>query len=156
MRLIASLAPPWDQDAEGLAIPVTTDQERSDTMAELERRIGGDLAELRRIGALKAKPWEAALIPVNGIASRFVLAIGVGDAAAFDRVAALRLGAAIVRRLSGCDVRRLAIHLPDRLSIAGGVSQPDLTELAVRGVVEGSAEPATLYRDRSDALPPVL
>jgi leucyl aminopeptidase len=87
---------------------------------------------------------------------RFVIAVGVDDGAPIDRLGARRLGAVIVRRLSGCDVRHLAVHLPDELIAHGGALQPAVVELVVRGLVEGAAEPSTIYQDPDDRLPPAL
>jgi leucyl aminopeptidase len=156
MRVSVSTEAPWDVRADVLAVPVTSEPSLPPYAGLVDARVGGSVEELRRIGALKGTPWKGVLVPVEGIGSRFVLAIGVGTPDAFDRIASLRLGAAIERRLSGCDVRRLAILLPDSLAGSAGVPLAAVVELVARGVVEGSAEPSTIYRDPTDLLPPAV
>lgn len=156
MRLNVETRLPWDTQADVLAVPIPSDVELPDDLAELDRRLGGSLEEMRRIGAIKGKLWETRLIPATGLGVRFVLPVGVGDGGAIDRLGARRLGSVIVRKLTGCDVRHLAVHLPDALVGRGGALQAAVVELVTRGLVEGAAEPSTIYRDPDDQLPPAL
>ena len=111
---------------------------------------------MRTLGAIKGTLWEARLIPAVDMGVRFVLAVGVGDGRRIDRLGARRLGAVIVRSLTGCDVRRLTVHIPDQLVDRGGALQAAVVELVTRGLVEGAAEPSTIYGDPDDRLPPAL
>jgi leucyl aminopeptidase len=156
MRLNVENRPPWDVQADVLAVTVPSDVEMPDYLAELDRRLDGAIEQMRRLGAIKGKLWEARLIPAKGLGVRFVLAVGVGDGSDIDRVGARRLGSVIVRKLTGCDVRHLAVHLPDELVGRGGALQAAVVELVTRGLVDGAAEPSTIYRDPDDRLPPAL
>jgi leucyl aminopeptidase len=147
---------PWDVEGDVLAIIVPDDVELPEYVAEIDRRLGGAIGQMRDIGAIKGKLWESRLIPAPEMGVRFVLAIGVGDGSSLDREGAYRLGAVIVRRLVGCDVRRIAVHVPDALFERGGARQDATIELMTRGMVEGAAEPATIYQDPDDTLPPAL
>src|SRR5665811_2200788 len=75
-----------------------------------------------------------------------------------DRETVVRLGAAIQLRLAGRPVRRLAVWLGAiATSLDGGAEAA--AELITRGVVEGSFDPAALYRTgdaAAEAGPPVL
>ena len=115
MRLNVETIYPWDVEADVLAVPVPSDIELPEYLAELDRRLGGALEAMRTLGAIKGTLWEARLIPAAEMGVRFVLAVGVGDGRRIDRLGARRLGAVIVRSLTGCDVRHLAVHVPDQL-----------------------------------------
>jgi leucyl aminopeptidase len=156
MRLNIETSYPWEIDADVLAVPVPVDDELPPYVAELDRRLGGTIESLRTLGAIKGSLWEARLMPVEGMGVRFILAVGIEDGRSLDRLGARRLGAVIVRSLTGCDVRHLAVHLPDLLTQRGGVPQGALVELVTRGLVEGAAEPSTIYRDPDHRLPPAL
>ncbi len=147
---------PWDVEGDVLAVPVPSDIELPEYLAELDRRLDGALEAMRTLGAVKGTLWETRLVPVSGMGVRFVLAVGIGDGRRIDRLGARRFGGVIVRSLMGCDVRRLVVHLPDQLVERGGALQAAVVELITRGLVEGAAEPITLYNDPDDRLPPAL
>ena len=88
--------------------------------------------------------------------ARFVLAVGIGDGQKLDRMGARRLGGVIVRKLMGCHVEHLAVHVPDTLIVRGGIAPAAFVEQVVRGLVEGAEEPSTIYLDPTDKLPPAL
>ena len=156
MRLSVENRRPWDIDADVLAITLSSAAELPEYLAEVDRRLGGAIEEMRSIGALQGKLWEARLIPASDMGVRFVLVVGVGDGSAIDRLGARRLGSLIVRKLSGCDVSSLVVHLPDELITQGRAPKPAVVELVTRGLVEGAIEPSTIYRDSPDGLPPTL
>jgi len=156
MRLNVEHRLPWDLEADVLAVTVPSGTELPEYLAEVDRRLGGALGELRTVGAIKGSLWEARLIPAREMGARFVLAIGVGDGSAIDRLGARRLGSVIVRKLAGCNVSSLALHLPDELVGRGGAPQEAVVELVTRGIVEGTPEPSTIYNEPSDKLPPTL
>jgi leucyl aminopeptidase len=156
MRLNVVDRSPWDIEGDVLVLPVTTDLELPEHVAEIDRRLDGAIEALRTLGAIKAGPWEARLMPATDLGVRFVLAVGVGDGRRTDRRGAWRLGGVVVRALMGCDVRRLVVHLPDELGERSGILRAALVELVTRGLVEGAAEPMTIYGDPDDRLPPAL
>ncbi len=153
---------PWSVPADVLAVPVLAEDPGpadAAVLAELDRRMGGTIAEYRRLGEVAPKPYHAALLRGREMAPGWVLAIGAGEVGAFDRLVAYRLAAAIERRLAGLHVSRLAIWLPSTLAAAGdagSMSATDLAMLVTRGVVEGEYDPALIYRAGSDEAPPHL
>jgi leucyl aminopeptidase len=156
MRLSVERRLPWDIEADVLVTLVPSGAELPEYLAEIDRRLGGAIVRMQELGAIKGSLWEARLIPASDMGATFVLAVGTGDGSAIDRLGAQRLGAVIIRALTGCDVRTMAVHLPDRLVRRGGAAQAPVVELLVRGLVEGAAEPSTIYRDADDRLPPAL
>jgi leucyl aminopeptidase len=82
--------------------------------------------------------------------------MGVGDLGEFDRRDAVRFGAAVMRRLAGRSVSRLAVWLPEQLAAAEDLEFADVVQLVTRGVVEGGHDPAAIYRESVDAPLPEL
>jgi leucyl aminopeptidase len=139
---------PWDVPADVLVVPVP-EGDWTDELAELDRRLEGQLGTSRRLGLLRAKRHATALLRTSGSAGAWLLTVGIGPLDAFDALAAYRYGAVAERALAGLEVGRLAVVLP------GGAS-PSAASLAVRGVIEGSYEPATIYREAVESAPPAL
>ncbi|HEX5148474.1 MAG TPA: hypothetical protein VFW02_05290, partial [Candidatus Limnocylindrales bacterium] len=84
-----------------------------------------------------------------------VLAVSMGDPATLDREIVVRVAAAAERRLGGRSVKRLAVWLsPLGEHLDGGAAA--VAGLVARGVVEGSYDPRTIYRDEVEARPPVI
>ncbi|MFV2062417.1 MAG: hypothetical protein ACC726_02745, partial [Chloroflexota bacterium] len=92
MRLNVETSYPWDVEADVLAVTVPSDIELPEYLAELDRRLGGAIEEMRQLGAIKGTLWESRLIPAREMGVRFVLAIGAADGASMDRLGARRLG----------------------------------------------------------------
>jgi leucyl aminopeptidase len=67
----------------------------------------------------------------------------------------VRVAAAAERRLGGRSVKRLAIWLQPLIDAFGG-DAAGVAELVARGVVEGTYDPRTIYRDEVDSAPPSL
>jgi leucyl aminopeptidase len=150
---------PWAVEADVLAYPVTVDEpgERdAGVLAELDRRLSGALGAYETLGELAGEAHRTALVRAEGVPVAWVLAVGAGELASFDRVAALRLGATAERRLAGRHVARLAVWIPEALLSLAALPPPDLVQLIVRGVVEGGYEPYALYRTGYDGAPPAL
>jgi leucyl aminopeptidase len=156
MQTRVVIARPWEVETDVLAIPVLKDADPSALHAELDRRLEAALTDLRTIGEQKGTAWAGTLIRGREMMAGWVLAMGVGSGDTFDRVAAVRLGAAVERRLAGRALRRLAIWLPAELLAGEGRDAARTVELVVRGAVEGSADPASIYRDDAESLPPQL
>ena len=92
---------------------------------------------------------RSAIAASGELAAGRVLTVSAGDAAKLDRETVLHVGAAAEHRLGGRHARTLAIWLTPLADVLdGGVEA--VAELVARGVVEGSFEPKTLYRDRDD------
>ncbi len=155
MQLRVAIDHPWDVPADVLAIPVAPDPSFDGPLGELDRRVDGELSALASFGELTGKRYATTLAGGGDLPSGRLLAVGTGPLADMDREAVVRLGAAIERRLAGRPVRRLAVWLAELPAALGGDTAA-VAELVVRGVVEGSFEPSTIYREAPDAVPPVL
>jgi leucyl aminopeptidase len=156
MQVRVVSAQPWDVQTEVLAIPMGKDDDPDESMIELDRRLDGALGAYRGIGELQGNAWASALVRGRETGAAWILGMGIGDAASFDRLTALRLGAAVERRLAGRAVTRVGIVLPAALLGVSGLDVRGAAELLARGVVEGSADPATIYRDGVESMPPDL
>ena len=91
---------PWDVAADVIALPVVKDERSTPWLAEIDRRLDGALTAYRTLGELKGSPWTSSLLRTAEMGAPWLLAMGVGETAAFDRLTAHRLGAAVERRLS--------------------------------------------------------
>ncbi|MBP1704385.1 MAG: Leucyl aminopeptidase [Chloroflexi bacterium] len=155
MELRVATDQPWAVPADVLALPIAGVPVFDGPLGELDRRSGGELSALAAFGELSAKRYGATLAAAGELPAGRILAVGAGDADAIDRETVVHLGAAIVRRLAGRPVRRLAIWLePLAGRLDGGAVA--VAELLARGVVEGGYDPQQPYRAERDAAPPIL
>ncbi len=155
MQLRVATIQPWDVAADVLAIPVTPELDFAGALGELDRRSGGELRKLAAFGELTGKRFDTALAAAGDLPAGHLLAVGTGPAAELDRETIVHLGATIERRLAGRPVRTLAIWLDDLAGAFDGGAAA-VVELLARGVVEGSFDPAALYRAAPEASPPAL
>jgi leucyl aminopeptidase len=146
---------PWDVPADVLVIPIVGEPAFEGPLGELNRRSGGELAALAAFGELRVKRYTSALAaPGENRAGRLVT-VSAGPAGDLDRETILHVGAAAEHRLGGRHATSLAIWLSP---LATGLDLETVAELVARGVVEGSFDPKTLYRDHAAVAtaPPVL
>jgi leucyl aminopeptidase len=144
---------PWDVAADVLVIPVVGDLEIVDRLAEIDRRSGGELRDLQAFGELSGRRFRAILAAAGDNAAGRLAIVLAGKRDDLDRQAVLRVGSAVERRLQARAVRSMAIWLTP-LEAAAGMDAAEVAELVTRGVVEGSFEPKSLYRDDPAKLPP--
>ncbi len=145
---------PWDVAADVIAVPIPAADALPASILEVDRRLGGALTAYRTLGELRGSPWSSTLLRTTDLAAPWLLAMGVGEPGSFDRLTALRLGAAIERRLAEREVHTLAVFLPDEL-LGDDLDAASAVELITRGVVEGSEDPRRIYEpDRAG--PPAL
>ena len=159
MQLRVVTDQPWDVPAEVLVVPVAAKPEFDGPLGELDRRARGELQNLATFGELKGKRYASALASGGDTSSGRLLAIGLGDTATLDRESVVRVAAAAERRLGGRSVKRLAIWLTPLINGLSGDPGGDaavVADLVARGVVEGSYDPRTIYRDEVDSALPVL
>jgi leucyl aminopeptidase len=153
VRVIADQ--PWDVNVDVLVVPTLGDPPFSDALAELDRRTGGELTSLADFGELDGKRFSAVLAGSGETRPGRLLVVQAGKPESLDREAVVRIAAAAERRLGGRTVHSLAIWLtPLAEHLEGGGEA--VAELVTRGVVEGSYDPATIYRDDVEGSPPVL
>jgi leucyl aminopeptidase len=146
---------PWDVPADVLVVPIAAKPTFDGPLGELDRRAGGELQALVHFGELTGKRYSTALAAGGEVAGNRIVAVGLGDVATLDREAIVRVAAAAERRLGGRSVKRLAIWINPLVDGFAG-DAPAVAELVARGVVEGTYDPRTIYRDEVDTAPPIL
>jgi leucyl aminopeptidase len=146
---------PWDVKADVLVVPILGKPDIAGPLAELDSRSGGELASLASFGELPTKRFKTALAGAGTAAAGRILLVGAGDAASLDRETVVKLAATAERRLAGRAVASLAIWIsPLASALEGG---PELVaQLVARGVVEGTYDPAAIYREGYSDGPPKL
>ena len=155
MQLRVVTDQPWDVPADVLVVPMAAEPVFEGPLGELDRRAGGELRTLVTFGELTGKRYAMGLAAAGEIRGGRLLLVGLGDPATIDRESVVRVAAAAERRLGGRTVKRLAVWLsPLAEALDGGDAAA--AELVARGVVEGSYDPRTIYRDNVDSAPPVL
>ncbi|HEY3163555.1 MAG TPA: M17 family peptidase N-terminal domain-containing protein [Candidatus Limnocylindrales bacterium] len=155
MQLRVVTDQPWDVKADVLAIPIVGEPAFNGPLGELDQRTGGELAALAAFGELRSKRFTSALAAPGELAAGRLLTISAGEAANLDRETVLHVGAASEHRLGGRHARSLAVWLTPLADVLdGGLAA--VAELVARGVVEGSFDPKTLYRDDAPTAPPAL
>src|SRR5207245_5370026 len=146
---------PWDVAADVLVVPLLGEPMFDGPLGELDRRSGGELRALASFGEITAKRYSTTLGAGGELPISRLLTVVVGDPDRLDREAVVHAAAASERRLAGRSVRRLAVWLdPLASAIEGGA--PAAAELVTRGIVEGSYDPATIYRTNVETRPPIL
>ncbi len=155
MQLRVVTDQPWDVKADVLAIPILGEPEFDGPLGEIDRRTGGELRTLAAFGEIRSKRYASAVAAPGEVAAGRILTINGGEAADLDRETVLHVGAATEHRLAGRHARSLAIWLTPLADVLpGGVDA--VAELVARGVVEGSFDPKTLYREDAKNAPPTL
>ncbi|HEY8818473.1 MAG TPA: leucyl aminopeptidase [Candidatus Limnocylindrales bacterium] len=155
MQLRVVTDQPWDVPADVLVVPIAAEPAFDGPLLELDRRAGGELQTLVAFGELTGKRYASAIASAGETASGRLLAVGLGDATTLDRVSILRVAASAERRLGGRTVKRLAIWITPLIDALDG-DAATVAALIARGVVEGSYDPRTIYRDEVPTAPPAL
>ncbi len=160
MQLRVVVDQPWVATADVLAVPIIGEPSFDGVLGELDRRAGGELRALAAFGELKPKRYTRALAAPGELPVRRLVVVGGADATGFDRETARRVASSAIRRLVDRDVHTMAFWLDPIAEALAGASAADAMTLAAdlvaRGIVEGSFEPKTIYREDTDAAPPVL
>jgi leucyl aminopeptidase len=146
---------PWVVAADVLAVPYVGEPAFEGPLGEIDRRSGGELRALVDFGELKSERYSSAIVAPGELKAGRLVAIAAGPADDLTRQAVLRIGSAIERRLGGRKVESLAIWLGDLPARVDGGAEA-VAELLARGVVEGSYEPAGIYRSDVKSAPPAL
>lgn len=155
MKLRVVTAQPWDVAVDVLVVPVMGDPPFRGAVAELDKRSGGELGSLVAFGELGSKRYGTVLAGGGEAKPDRLLAILCGKPDVLDREAVVHVGASAERRLAGRAVRSLAIWLSPLAEVLEGGALA-VAELLARGVVEGSYDPMTIYREGVTTTPPAL
>jgi leucyl aminopeptidase len=175
MKITVASDQPWEVAADVLVVPIAGEPRFDGQLGEIDRRSGGELRALLAFGELSAKRYSTALAASGELPVGRVLVVGLGDPGKLDRESIRHAAATCIRRLAGRKVDRLAFWLggiPAAVapgsgsgsaasaasgSGSGGLAAPgprEIAEQVARGIVEGSFEPGTIYREQVDS-PPV-
>jgi leucyl aminopeptidase len=148
---------PWDVKADVLVIPIVGEPAFDGPLGELDKRTGGELKALSAFGELRAKRYTSSVAAPGQLRAGRVLTVSAGDRDSVDRETVLHVGAAAQHRLGGRHARSVAVWINPLAEIVDGGAAA-VAELVARGVVEGTFDPKTLYRDRDDVAtaPPEL
>jgi leucyl aminopeptidase len=155
VKLRAVADQPWDVKADVLVVPLFGGPPFDGAAAEIDRRAGGELTALAAFGELTDKRFSTVLIGGGETGAARILAVQAGPAASLDRETVVHVAATAERRLGGRTVRSVAFWLSPLASALDGGAET-VAELVTRGVVEGSYDPATIYREAVTSAPPVL
>ena len=157
MQLRVAIDQPWDVSADILVIPTFGEPAFEGPLDELDRRSGGELRALAALREMTAKRYSTALAASGELPAGRLLTVSGGDPATLDRETVVRIAAAALRRLGGRQVRSLAVWLTPLAAATGLDGDDELAAgLVARGIVEGSYDPRTIYRDNVDSAPPQL
>ena len=158
MQLRVVTDQPWDVAADVLVVPIVGEPAFEGPLGELDRRAGGELRALAAFGELKR---QALRDGARG-GRRDPRAAGSWRSAPATRP---KLDRETVVRVGGR--RRTPARRPDRrtgsrsgsrrwsTALDGGAAEV-VAELVARGVVEGSYDPRTIYREDVESSPPEL
>jgi leucyl aminopeptidase len=155
VQLRVTPAQPWDVETDVLVVPVLGEPPLAPELGELDRRTGGQLTSLADFGDLRGKRFGTVLTAAGEARPRRLMALRCGKPEDLDREAVVRIGAAAERALAGRSVRSIAIWLTPLAGVLEGGAAA-VAELLARGVVEGSYDPATIYREDVKTSPPTL
>ncbi len=155
MQLRVVTDQPWAVKADVLAVPIVGEPAFDGPLGELDKRTGGELHALAEFGELRGKRYSTSVAASGEVAAGRVLTMSAGEADALDRETVVHIGAAVQHRLDGRHASTLAIWLsPLAALLDGGVDA--VAELIARGVVEGSFDPKSLYRNDTESASPAL
>ena len=156
MQLRVATDQPWDVKADVLVIPIVGDPAFEGPLDEIDRRAGGELRALVALKELTGKRYSTTLAAAGELPATRLVVVGAGEADKIDREVVVRVAAAAERRLGGRVVRSMAIWLGPLADANIDGDSGVLAQLVVRGVVEGSYDPKSIYRDDDDSAPPKL
>ena len=146
MRVRIETDQPWDVPADVLVVPVVGEIAWDGPLGELDRRTHGELQSLHTLGELRTKRFTSALAAPGDVRAGRILLISAGDAVSVDREVLVHVAAAAMHRLAGRTVQTISFWLEPLVEAIGGDS--DLVAgLITRGIIEGTYDPGSIYRD---------
>ncbi len=147
---------PWEVATDVLAVPIVVDPAFEGPLDELDRRSGGELRALAAFRELSGKRYATSLAASGELPANRLVTVGHRRP---RRRSIARPSCASARPRSGASAagRSTAWRSGSRpLVDASGESPETVAELVARGVVEGSYDPATIYRETVETSPPDL
>jgi len=129
--------------ADWLIVPLVEGAEPTPELAHFDSALGGALARLRQAGDAVGKAFEfTPLYQPPGIQAARVLLIGLGPAAAIDRLTLIETAAAAARYVTDKPRQRLALALP----AVPGIAAADSARAVGVGLLHGCQGPGVRKR----------
>jgi leucyl aminopeptidase len=139
MQVTTQFTPLAEVQADWLVVGVWEDADLPADLAPLDAQLGGALTRLRQSGDITGKGLELTpLHDARNLGARRVLVVGLGKRPEADRAALVNAAAASARSLTGKQLDRLALALPEP---PAGIGWEDVAVAAVAGVMQGSYGP---------------
>ena len=155
MQLRVAVDRPWDIPGDILVVPIVGEPDWTGPLGELDRRARGELRALQAFGELRTKRYTSALAASGDVKADRIMLLSVGSADHLDRETVVRSAAAAMHRLGGRHAKTMIFWLEPLIGAVD--AEPEtVASLVARGVVEGSYDPATIYRENVKTAPPVL
>ncbi len=150
MHLSLESTPLHEIAADWLVVGVWEKEALSPSLAQLDAKLGGLIAQLREQGDIAGKAKE--LTPIyqpTGIAAKRLLVVGLGSRDKADFAGVLGAYAAMAKSLSAKPVPRMAIALPQGSSLADEA----VVQACVHGLFQGTST-AGLRKSKAERTPP--
>ncbi len=128
-----------------LVIPVFADKRLDGIAAEIDKALGGALADVLESGEIAGKPNELAVVHAKNAPYRRVALVGLGDRARFTPQALAKFAGTAVRTLGKRNYATLAFVLPDEAKAGTLLAASALAEGAMSATLDG-----TTYRTEPD------
>jgi leucyl aminopeptidase len=151
MQITADFASPAVFQADWLVIPVCEGEPLAARVQELDAALKGTLAGLTERGDITGKANE--LTPIlnpTGIAARRLLVVGLGKRERLDRVGLITAAATAARSITGKQVNRVGMVLPDP---PAGMTGESLALAIGAGLAQGSRGPG-IRKSKPERFPP--
>jgi leucyl aminopeptidase len=151
MNINPIFASPIEVQADWLVVPLFEEEPPSYGAAEIDAALTGVVSRLRQAGDITGKANELTpLLDVHGVGSRRILLAGLGHRAHCDPGILVTAAAAAARHVTGKQIQRLAMLLPENLP---GMSA-ELVALALGvGMMQGSYGPG-LRKSKAERFAP--
>jgi leucyl aminopeptidase len=151
MQVTTQFTPLPEVQADWLIVSVWEGADLPADVAALDAQLGGTLTRMRQSEDVAGKALELTpLHDARGIGARRVLVVGLGKRAEAERAALANAAAAAARALTGKQLDRLAIALPEP---PAGLGWEEVAVAAVVGVIQGSYGPG-LRKSKPDRFAP--
>ncbi|HEY1656207.1 MAG TPA: leucyl aminopeptidase [Candidatus Tumulicola sp.] len=134
---------PGDVRSGALVVPVFAGGSLDAAAKAADAAVGGAIADALESGEIKGKLGEVVLVHAKDQPFRRVLAVGLGESAAFEAAMLARYAAVAVRYLGKKNVAEFAIALPEQARGAEVAAASFVTEGALTGSFDTTVYQAT-------------
>jgi leucyl aminopeptidase len=128
-----------------LVLPVFADKRLDGVAAEIDKTLGGALADVLESGEMAGKPNELAVVHAKDQPYKKVVLIGLGDRAKFTPNALAKYSGTAVRSQGKRNVATMAFVLPDEAQTQLELSASAVAEGAIAAIID-----TTTYRTEPD------